>query len=121
MTMPQAVEVRQLTEANAHEFRVTGRGVNLGSTLLQSKLNSILDKIKKGAEIFLVDWEGSKIPRGVLVRGYEIAWTQNGAVTEVGGARIGTYQRLVEFGGETRQHHQMLIYIWKSLLTAGLA
>ena len=58
--------------------------------------------------IFFLAWKGSKIPRGAVIRGHTIAWTQNGLVSAENGVTIGTYSRLVEFGPNDEQ--QMLIY-----------
>jgi|WetSurSiteA1Bulk_404760.scaffolds.fasta_scaffold61021_2 hypothetical protein len=57
---------------------------------------------------FFLTWKGSKIPRGAIIQGHRIAWTQNGVVTSEAGEMIGTYERLVEFGPEDLQ--QMIVY-----------
>lgn len=55
-------------------------------------------------------WRGSKIPRGATVGGVSIGWTQNGIVTGTGGERLGTYERVVEWGGPGRDEHEIMIY-----------
>jgi len=65
--------------------------------------------LKDGAEPFVLEWVGTKIPRGFKVNGVEIAWTQHGIVTGVGGEHLGTYERLKEWGGPDKDEHAMLI------------
>ena len=62
----------------------------------------------KSTSVFFLRWKGSKIPRGAVIRGRVVAWTQNGVVTDEKGEMIGTYSRLVEFGPENEQ--QMVVY-----------
>lgn len=63
-----------------------------------SLLASLLKAASEGDEPYLVKYEGSKVPRGLVVDGVPVVWTQHGMVTGEGGARLGTYERLVEFG-----------------------
>lgn len=111
MTMPQSVQLRQITEENARELAVGARGVNLGDKQQERRLNDLLAQIRQDTRVYLLDWEGSKVPRGVTIEGKVIAWTQNGMVVATDHSTIGTYDRTIEFGGESRQHHQMLIYV----------
>lgn len=72
-------------------------------------LNACLrDYAAKSTTIFFLAWRGSKIPRGAVIRGKVVAWTQNGIVSAEGGETIGTYARLVEFGPKNEQ--QMVVY-----------
>ena len=110
-TMPESVVLRQVTEDNAAEIAARARGVNLGDPAAEAGLNAFLRQVRAGKRIFVLDWEGSKVPRGVEIDGQEIAWTQNGMVTSTDRKHIGTYNRTIEFGGESGQHHQMVIYV----------
>ncbi len=109
MTQPTDVSVTKLAEGN--KLLVDGPSVDLGDKAANQKLNEYLAKLREGREMYLVSWRGSKIPRGVKIKWYEIVWTQNGAVTVSGGMQMGTYQRLVEFGGDSRDEHVMVIYL----------
>lgn len=75
------------------------------------QLNELLGKFASLAQkFFLLEWEGNKIPRGAVVCGHTIDWTQNGIVSSRG-ARIGTYERLVEFGGANHREQKMLVFV----------
>lgn len=109
MTQPTDASVTKLAEGN--NLLVDLPNVDLGDKAANQKLNEYLAKLREGREMYLVSWRGSKIPRGVKVKGYQIVWTQNGVVTESGGMQIGTYQRLREFGGDSGKEHTMVIYL----------
>lgn len=79
---------------------------------LQTAMNGLLRRMAERARhIFLLEWEGNKVPRGTVVDGKTIAWTQNGMVTSQSGDEIGVYERLVEFGGKTGRQQQMLVFV----------
>src|SRR5581483_1618791 len=99
MTMPEAIELREITLQNARDLASSALGLNLGSPQLEQRLKPLLDELQSGSRIFLLDWEGSKIPRGVNLEGHVIARTQHSMVTSDAGEMIGTYQRTIEFGG----------------------
>jgi hypothetical protein len=63
---------------------------------------------ERSTSVFFLCWKGNKVPRGAVIRGQVVAWTQNGSVVAESGALIGTYERLVEFGPGDEQ--QMLVY-----------
>lgn len=63
-----------------------------------SLISSLLRAASEGDEPCLVKYDGSKIPRGLVVDGVPVVWTQHGIVTGEGGKNLGTYERLVEFG-----------------------
>lgn len=62
-------------------------------------------------QAFRLEWEGHKVPRGAIVGGHIISWTQNGQVI-AGGEMVGTYERTIEFGGEGGNRQEMLIYLF---------
>ncbi|MDO8594838.1 MAG: hypothetical protein Q7R93_05015 [bacterium] len=94
------------------EAEKTGKGINLGDPELNEVANRmLLNRRSRARKVFHLKWEGSKIPRGAVIEGAEIAWTQNGEVAGVGGKRIGVYDRLIEFGGATGKEQQMLIFV----------
>ena len=89
-----------------------GKGVDLGDETTNSNVNKILSAMRHHAnKVFHLQWEGNKIPRGALIEGAEIAWTQNGMVSGSKGENIGTYERLVEFGGASGKEQQMLVFV----------
>jgi len=64
---------------------------------------------KKQTRVFLIKWQGTKIPRGAILFGHEIGWTQNGVVTSTKSKIIGTYDRLEIKDAEFNQ--AMLVYV----------
>ena len=101
-----------ITDVSGVEELPSGKGVNLGNPTADAQVNNLLVKIKERAtKIFLLKWEGGKVPQGAVVCGQEIAWTQHGIVNATNGNQIGTYERTVEFGGETKNEQQMLIFV----------
>ncbi|MEX2033518.1 MAG: hypothetical protein WD889_03115 [Candidatus Colwellbacteria bacterium] len=106
------VEVRELTEEEASKL-TSGPDVDLGSARVSGMLNSILGETRKsrGTKIFLLTWTGDKVPSGIELDGRVITWTQNGVV-QSHGAWIGTYDRLVECGGEEGKEQQMLVFLY---------
>lgn len=76
------------------------------------QVNGLLGQIAdRAAEVYLLVWEGNKIPRGAAINDHVIAWTQNGVVTSDKGQMVGTYERVVEFGGPTGNAQQMLVFV----------
>lgn len=67
--------------------------------------------MKQANDAFILMWEGNKIPRGAVVNGYAIGWTQNGQVLSVDGEMIGVYDRILEYGGESEKEQQMLVFL----------
>lgn len=79
--------------------------------LLETRLDELQDKEKERAgKTYLVEWSGGKSPRGAQINGIAIGWTQNGFVTGTAGEQIGTYERLVESGGDSRQEQKIIIF-----------
>jgi len=108
-----------VTKINKEETKnlVGKKPVNLGgrqsltAALTEIQLGEILARLKDGdTDAFFLSWEGNKIPRGAKINGREIGWTQNGQVVSAGGEMIGTYDRLVEFGGEKGKDQRMIVY-----------
>jgi len=88
--------------------------VHLGNPKVSSKFNSLMSVIKSRAtHAYLLRWEGGKIPRGAVIDGETIAWTQNGDVISESGKTIGSYDRVVG-GGERGREQMMIIYMNKS-------
>ncbi len=45
---------------------------------------------------FLVSWTGSRVPRGAVVAGHTIGWTQHGLVRDENNDLVATYERLLD-------------------------
>lgn len=92
---PKAGRREKTKEKNAGEMNATAR--------LQEMANS-------AKEVFLLEWEGNKIPYGAVINGRSIGWTQHGLVTNNVGIPIGTYERMVEWGGDSGKEQKMLVF-----------
>ncbi len=55
---------------------------------------------------FLIEWSGSRVPRGAIIKEQEIAWTQHGVVRSTEGKVIGYYERVVD---DLNQDTQIMI------------
>ncbi len=89
-----------------------GVSSTLNQVVVQLTTNQLLKKMAEAAkEFFLLEWVGSKIPRGAVISGHTVVWTQNGVVTAEGGGIIGTYHRVVECGGPSGQDQKMLVFL----------
>lgn len=94
-------------------------GVDLGSShgygrqaeIIEQRLTTLQGELKdRAANLYLLTWHGGKIPRGAMLNGQEIGWTQHGIVTSVNGEQLGFYDRLLEFGGDDGQEQLMIVY-----------
>ena len=108
-----AAEVAQLRGSHGNWTPNLGGRHSPAASEAEGLLSDLQNQMKDGARTFLVEWSGSKIPRGAAIDGVAIAWTQNGMVTGAGGVDLGTYERLVEFGGASGREHKMLIFASK--------
>lgn len=105
------VKITKLTFNQAQSMSMGTIKSTLGDTKLDSMLQIMINKrIHSSSEILLLEWEGNKIPRGAKIGNKEIAWTQHGIVTDKNGDDIGTYERIVEFGGVSKYQQVMLVY-----------
>lgn len=97
--------------------------VRLGNPELEAKVQDLLSRKREGARVFVLSWEGNLIPRGAVVLGREIVWIQHGIVTAtplhpsaVEDEQIGSYSRLVEWGGESGKEQKVLLFIDRAKL-----
>ena len=94
--------------------------VGLGERALSENFNLLRAQVRRGqTRVFKLTWRGNKVPRGAVVLGHEVAWTQNGLVTDVDRQNFATYDRLVEFGPGDLQ--EMLVYTRAELTEVEMA
>ncbi len=108
------VTVREITADELNKILAgnTPKEIDLGDEKTTAKFRSLLNTAKqKSQHIFLLTWEGSKIPRGAEILGKTIAWTQHGIVRDSNGGTIGAYERLEEFGGKSGKEQRMTVFI----------
>lgn len=111
------VEVTEILESNVSELveKHSPRGVNLGNRAQESTLNEVISKTRKqGGRRFLLAWTGNKVPYGARVLQHLVAWTQNGMVSSQEKRCIGSYDRLIEFGGDSGKEQLMIVYLYPS-------
>lgn len=82
---------------------------------MSSIVSNLARKLSSGKDVFLVEWEGGRIPHGAIIKDQEVTWTQHGIVyttTKDGyGKEIGFYERIID--DLTRQPQVMLIFAQK--------
>lgn len=95
-----------------------GGKYNFEALIAEIRVDALLQKCIEACNyVFLLKWRGSKVPRGAVIGGHKIIWTQHGKIMtgEEGkpwsGKHIGYYQRLIEFGGKDQDEHLMLAYL----------
>jgi len=109
------VQVHDLSKEKLQDLlkRFSPRGVNLGDKEFEKQVDAQIARLRgQGGLRFLLTWTGSKVPRGANVFGHIVMWTQNGQVTTQTGIDIGTYDRLVEFGGPSHNEQMMIVYLY---------
>ncbi len=72
--------------------------VNLGDTVANRNVNRLLAAHReRPSKSYLLRWnDGSRVPRGVVLNGHTIGWTQHGVVSDANGKMIGVYDRLTD-------------------------
>jgi len=107
------VKVEEITDGTMLKKLIANLApnVDLQDKLINERVNGLIQQMRsKSKRRFLLAWTGGKIPIGARIMDYEIGWTQHDLVTASGGEIIGTYDRLVENGGETKEEQIMIIY-----------
>lgn len=73
-------------------------------------VRQLLDRLRAHYKnAFRIHWTGSKIPRGAMIDGEAISWTQHGVVYGASQSTLGYYSRLEEWSGDNHDEHEMLI------------
>ncbi|MDD5031967.1 MAG: hypothetical protein PHR36_02875 [Patescibacteria group bacterium] len=113
------ITVENLTDEEVRELvsKHNPRGVNLGYADGEREADKLISQLRdKGGRRFLLRWTANnKVPKGAKVFGYQITWTQHGKVygkVRTAICNIGTYDRLVEFGGESGEEQMMIVYLY---------
>ena len=79
----------------------------------RDKVGKILAKFYEDpGRRFLVSWRGNKVPRGANIIGYKITSIQHGMVYAKQDECIGTYERLVSFGGWSGRKQMIIVYLY---------
>ncbi len=109
--------VQKLSEEDLENIKAGKTSINLGgdenlrAKITEALLTGLLGTLKQRAnEAYVLNWIGTKVPHGTEINGQKIGWTQNGVATDVNGKIIGYYDRLLEWGGEGKNEHCMVIF-----------
>jgi hypothetical protein len=70
--------------------------VNLGDTKLSEQITKLVQESSFDKEIYLLEWEGTRVPRGAIIKGKEVGWTQHGFIYDKQGQILGYYERLID-------------------------
>lgn len=98
------VEVKLLEVGEALEL------ISGGTDSISGMVGLLIERsVETQKKQYKLSWKGNKVPRGAVVDGHEIAWTQHGVVRDSDGAVMGYYERLVEWGGEDEKDQAMLV------------
>ncbi len=78
--------------------------------------NAMADRLlamrrQRSQKVFRLSWKGGKVPEGAVVDGKRVVYTRDGSVIGGEGSVIGTYDRMLEFGGAKRDEHEMLVFM----------
>lgn len=84
---------------------------------MESGILKELMRLRQSGPHEVIKWKGSKVPRGKAINGSTIAHAQHGILRSAGGKDIGTYRRVVEFGGEDGDEQE--IEAWPTSTPAG--
>lgn len=100
---PGTPKVNLGAEANPTEENIEREAITGG----------VLEKFKEhSTRAFQLAWKGGRVPRGAIVAGQEIGWTQHGMVTSKDGRQIGTYERVIDSTGGTGEENLMLVFLF---------
>lgn len=79
--------------------------IDLGSPGASAVITDRVRWLSAGKETYLIEWTGGRVPRGAIVNGKEIDWTQHGIVYS-NGKQIGYYERIID---DLRQPTQAML------------
>ena len=76
--------------------KIPNISVSLGNEALSERVSDLLQELAQDKDAFLVEWKGSRVPRGAIIKDQEVTWTQHGIVRAAGGKIIGYYERIID-------------------------
>ena len=78
--------------------------------MLSPLLKRIMSRRTKGIKGDTIRWSGSKAPRGVKWGSTTLGWAQHGVLYDQKGEDVGTYHRVIEFGGKDGDIQEILAW-----------
>jgi len=118
--MGNEMEIIKITDATiaslpkmARDFILGGPGprVKLGAIEIDERANSFLQGLAAKSEtLWFLRWKGTKTPHGAVLGEAAVSHAQDGIVCSTKGDVIGSYERLVEWGGADHDEHMMVVW-----------
>lgn len=108
-TTPKVVEV---TAVNVQTLVAKHRlpGLDLGAKMAELGIHRrIVEHREKGGKVFLIHWLGNKVPHGAEILGHIVTWAAKQVVVSES-TQIGTFDRLITFGGPGKNVQLILVY-----------
>ena len=118
--MDNEMEIIEITDATiaglpemARDFILGGPGprVKLGAIEMDGRVSSLPQGLAAKSEtLWFLRWKGTKTPHGAVLGEAAVSHAQNGIVCSDKGYVIGSYERLVEWGGADHDEHMMVVW-----------
>lgn len=71
---------------------------------------NIMSSLEAGTRVFLIEWEGHSLPRGIEVDGRRVLSADGNRLTDTHGV-IGDFTRTVLDGGQTGHFQQIVLFV----------
>ena len=110
------VTIREITAADAKRLQWKSQhpGLSFGDSSLELFAEAINRHAaeRPGTRYFKLSWVGDNVPQGAIVLDQTISWTQNSRVVSDKRVLIGSYIRLVRFGGLFNNQHVIVVLLF---------
>lgn len=109
------VEVTDVTSQYKPNGNPSSRlgAITVNEAVIEGALDTLLAQMAAEAEkVFLLKWQGGRVPRGAEVGRWIIGWTQHGIVRDANGLDIGTYERIKDNVGNPPLN-EMVVFLNK--------
>lgn len=105
--------VTEVTGSNLQTILAKHRlpGIDLGQKTAELGVHRrIVEHRESGGKVFLIHWLGNKVPHGAVILGQAVTWAAKQVVVSET-TQIGTFDRLITFGGPGKNVQLMLVYV----------
>jgi len=86
--------------------------VDLGNPEANARYSKALRAMGNTAGVeaaYLLEWKGSRVPRGATIGNRVVGWTQHGLVLNKDGAQFGLYERMKDFEGPDHESEMLVL------------
>ena len=109
---PSRIEVTDISNLLGEGLPL-GKEVDLGNPEINERINALLSGIRKDCKsAYILRWEKGRVPSGAVVGDETLGWTQHGMASNQSGKIVGTYERIVDSGGNSGREHVMVVYMF---------